>query len=79
MRKSEEEYRNLLEQANDGIIIAQDETYRYVNQKMTKMLGYTIVKIANNHISKYIHPDDYPIVLERYKRRIAGEEATALY
>ncbi|MDY6880661.1 MAG: AAA family ATPase [Thermodesulfobacteriota bacterium] len=79
LRDSEEEYRNLLERANDGIVIVQDELFKYVNERMTKMFGYVADEILDRHLSQLIHPDDYPVVLDRYRRRMAGEKVIALY
>ncbi|MDY7036947.1 MAG: PAS domain S-box protein, partial [Thermodesulfobacteriota bacterium] len=79
LRHSEEEYRNLIERANDGIVIVQHEVFKYVNQKMAKMVGYTVDELINEHISKFIHPDDYPRVLDQNKRRMAGEKSPEIY
>jgi PAS domain S-box-containing protein len=43
LRLSEEKYRNIVETAAEGIVLAQlDGSYTYVNQQMANMLGYTV-------------------------------------
>ena len=42
LRESEEKYRNIVETANEGICVMDDEArITYVNKKMVEMLGYS--------------------------------------
>nr|BAM15156.1 hypothetical protein [uncultured microorganism] len=40
LRMSEEKYASLVEKGNDGIVIVQDESLKFVNSKFSELLGY---------------------------------------
>ncbi|MBM3240467.1 PAS domain S-box protein [Candidatus Poribacteria bacterium] len=79
LQQSEEKYRNLVERANDGITIIQDEIVKYVNPRLAEMIGDTAEAIIDTPLTDYIHPDEFPKVFDRYKRRMAGEDVTPIY
>jgi PAS domain S-box-containing protein len=79
LQQSEEKYRNLVERANDGITIIQDEIIKYVNPCLADMRGDTAENIIGTSFTDYIHPDELPKVFDRYKRRVAGEDVTPIY
>ena len=79
LRESEEKYRDLVERANDGITIIQDTLLKYVNPRLAEITGYTIEEMIDTPFTKYIHPDKLPKVVDRYKRRMAGEDVTPIY
>jgi len=79
LRESEEKYRNLVERANDGIAIVQDTVIKYVNPSLAEAVGYTLEELIGTPFADYVHPDDLPKVVDRYKRRIAGEDFPPVY
>jgi PAS domain S-box-containing protein len=79
MRESEEKYRILVERANDGIAIVQDTIIKYVNPSLAEAVGYTIGELIGTPFADYVHPDDLRKVVDRYKRRMAGEAVTPIY
>jgi PAS domain S-box-containing protein len=79
LRESEEKYRNLVERANDGIIIVQDGRVTFANRRMTEMSGQSLDQIIGSPIGDHIHPDARAEVEDRYRRRIAGETVPATY
>jgi PAS domain S-box-containing protein len=79
LRESEEKYRNLVERANDGIVIIQDGVVRYVNPRLAAMWGGTVAEIVGARFTDFIHPDELPQVAERYRRRLAGESVPSTY
>ena len=67
--KSEESYRELIEQASDGIFIS-DDTYRYVdvNSAGCEMLGYTSEEIKQKYIYELISViNDLPLRLDELR------------
>jgi len=79
LRESEEKYRTLIEKANDGITIIQDGIITYANPRLAEMYGGTLEKIIGTPFSDYIYPDELPKLVERYKRRMAGEYLISIY
>ncbi len=75
LKDSEEKYRILFEGANDGIIITDPETKKFVfvNHKICEMTGYTLNEILNMDMAK-IHPEkDLPFVLEQFEKQFKDE------
>ncbi len=79
LRESEEKYRNLVERANDGIVIVQDRLLKYANPRVAEIMGYTAAEMINTSFTDYVYPDELPKVLGRYERRMAGEEVEPIY
>ncbi|MCR4408127.1 MAG: GAF domain-containing protein, partial [Anaerolineae bacterium] len=79
LRESEEKYRNLVERANDGIVIVQDNVLKYANSRLAEITGYTVEELVGTPYANYIHPDELSKVVEHYERRMAGEEIRTIY
>ncbi|MBN1911790.1 MAG: response regulator [Pirellulales bacterium] len=77
--KSEDKYRNLVERANDGIVIIQDNLIRYANPSLATMLGVPIDEAINRPFLDFIPENERPKILEHYEKRMAGEEVPAVY
>ena len=59
LRKSEERFRSLIENALDIItIIDSDRTIRYASPSVGKVLGYSSADLIGKNVFEYIHPDD---------------------
>jgi PAS domain S-box-containing protein len=79
LRESEEKYRSVVEKANDGIAIVQNGMVRYVNPRLAELRGEKVEDIISQPFEKFIHPDERSTILERYQRRLAGENVPATY
>ncbi|MBE9509296.1 MAG: PAS domain S-box protein [Bacteroidetes bacterium] len=79
LKESEEKYRNVVERANDMIAIIQDSKIKYVNQKAVDSLGYPLSNLLNKNFIKFVHPDEYDILIERNRRRFSGEKISDTY
>ena len=79
LRKSEAEYRLLVENANEAITVACDGKLRFVNPKFVEIMGYSREELISRPFIDFIHPDDRQIVLERYVRRLRGEQVPEVY
>ncbi len=77
--ESEELYRNLVERANDGITIVQDQVLKYVNPRLAQITGYSIEELEGSLFSKYLHPASKALVESYYKLRAAGEAIPQIY
>lgn len=79
LRESEEKYRNLVERANDGIAIVQDNLLKYLNPRLAEIGGYTADEVIDTPFTDYIYPDEVPKVVDYYNRRMAGDETVSTY
>ena len=77
--ESEEKYRNLVERANDGVIIVQDKIVKFINTRLAKMFGYTVDRMINTPFLDYVLPDDRPRIIDIHKRRVQGEDVPDIY
>ncbi len=65
--KSENEYRNIVESCNDGICIIQDNSIKFVNRRMARMLGVSKEDILGTSFFSYVHPDELSKVAAFYE------------
>ena len=79
LRRSEEKYRQLIENANDAVFILQDGMVRFFNKKTTEIMGYTEEEIRSIPFVEHIHRDDRAWVFDRHIRRLKGENFTSPY
>ena len=73
LRESEEKYRNLFENANETIFVAQDGKIVFFNPMALMLLGYEGAEIASRPFIDFIHPDDRGMFIDRHFRRMKGE------
>ncbi len=79
LRKSEQKYRHLIEHSNEAIVVAQDGMLKLVNHKTIEFTGYSEQELLSMQFSVFIHPDDRAMVVERYQKRMKGEEGPSRY
>jgi PAS domain S-box-containing protein len=79
LQECEEKFRNLVEKANDGIAIIQDMMFKYVNPYLAEMVGYSVDELLQKPFTDCIYPDELPKVIDRHKRRLAGEDVPSIY
>lgn len=75
LKKSEEKYRTLFENINDGVLQA-DPTGRLllVNSALCKMLGYSMQEILSKEtLITFAHKNEHTKILEKLKERVAGK------
>jgi PAS domain S-box-containing protein len=76
---SESRFRSLVENAEETIVVSQDNLVKYANVKVEELSGYSVDKMTNMEFGKFIHPDDLKIVLSEYQSRLSGEKHTSNY
>ena len=79
LRRSEERYRLLVDNANDGVFIAQNGRIKFPNPKMIQILGYSADELAEIHYLELVHPDDR-VIIDRMKGKKATDgEMASIY
>ncbi|MCX6564971.1 MAG: PAS domain S-box protein [Candidatus Aminicenantes bacterium] len=79
IQASELRYRQLVENASEAILVVQDGLLKFVNRTATQMIGYPEMERISRPFPEFIHPDDREMVVDNYRKRIAGETAQARY
>lgn len=74
LKKSEEKYRDLFENAQDAMYVMDFEgNFLKMNQTGLSIMGCTKEEIIGSNISQWVTQESMKIILERKKRRMAGE------
>ncbi len=79
LRESEEKYRNVSEQANDGIVVVQNGLIKYCNPQLAEMLDRAVEEIVGQYFETFLAPDQRGMVRSRYERRLKGEPVPQRY
>jgi PAS domain S-box-containing protein len=72
LRESEETYRLLVENANEGISVTQDGWIRFINQKNCEMLGYSRQELMSRPFIGFVHADDQEFAIGHYRKSLNG-------
>lgn len=79
LHKSEEKYRQVVENATEAIFVAQDDKIKFTNQRTAKIMGYAQEEILSAPFSQFIYPDDRQLVNKRYTEHLKGLENADSY
>lgn len=79
LHESEEKYRNLVERANDGIVILQDGVFKYVNPSLVEMAGCSEEELLGRPFVDFIYEEEISKVIDNYERRISGDSIQTMY
>jgi len=74
LRESEEKYRQLVENATEAIMVAQDGMIKFANTKAVEMTGYSIEELCSMPPAELIHPDDREMAIGFHYVRVTGDE-----
>jgi two-component system, sensor histidine kinase and response regulator len=75
LTKSEEHYREVVNNVTEGIMVTQDEKIVFANPRILQITGRTQEELFSIPILSDVHPDDAAHVHEQYLRRYRGESA----
>ena len=67
LRESEEKYRSVVENANEGILVMQDGQFKYANDRLIGFSKYTRGRpgrVAADPFANLLYPDDREMVLQ---------------
>lgn len=77
--ESEEKYRVLVENSNDGIVFAQEGILVYANPKIISMLECGYDDLVGQPFYNYLHPAEKERILEKYQKRQIGDNKPEIY
>jgi PAS domain S-box-containing protein len=70
---SETRYRTLVDNANEIIVVVQDDVCKFSNPKASEVTGYSLEELTSRLFLEFIHPDDRQRALDNYASRLRGE------
>lgn len=79
LRQSEEKYRALVDNIQDGVFIIQDEKIQFANEAFARIAGYTIEEVIGKSFRELVAPEDLEMVADRYHRKLKGEDVPKEY
>ena len=79
LEQSEQKYRNLVENAHDGIIINQFGKFKFVNRAFCNMLEYTEEELLEQNFVNFLAEDDRKRLLQYHKLRMEGDRHHMIY
>jgi PAS domain S-box-containing protein len=79
VRRSTERYRAVIEHVDEGMIVVKDERIAYANERAAQIAGIGLEEMQQIGFLHRIHPDDHALVLDRQRRRLAGEDVPSRY
>jgi PAS domain S-box-containing protein len=73
LSKSEEKYRQVVENASEIILVHQDGFVKYANPSTTRITGYSEDDLANTFFLDLIHPEDRELLVKHHLKRMQAE------
>lgn len=78
-KRAEKEYRNLVENAHEVILVVQDGVIKFANKKVEGIGGYTREELSSAPFTEFVHPADRETVRQNYFKRLKGEKVPLVY
>jgi PAS domain S-box-containing protein len=79
LRDSEEKYRLIFENANDGIFLSSNKKIQFINPKSYEISGYLPKMVIGKAFDEFIHPEYRELVVKNHFDRMAGLEVPESY
>lgn len=78
---SEEKFRNLIDNATDGIFLWEDDKYSYINPKYCEMVGYSLEEMMSDNFNPLVllTENSQELIKSRAVSRERGEEIENSY
>jgi PAS domain S-box-containing protein len=76
---SEERYRQLVEHATEGIVVAQGRSTKFANPRVEEITSYSREELLSKPFLEFIHPDDRQLVIDNQQKRLKGELTPKTY
>ena len=79
LNESRVNYKNLVEQAQDGIALIQNDRVKFINSALVEMGGYSLEELRGKPFVSFIADDELPKVVEIHKKRLNNEKNPNIY
>jgi two-component system, cell cycle sensor histidine kinase and response regulator CckA len=79
LMESEEKYRLVVDNANDGIAVIQDGKIKFANPRIVEVTGYTMDELIGRDFLDLVAGEDKDLTLKNYMSRVEGRDAPKEY
>jgi len=79
LQASQEDYRLLIENANEAVFVTQDSRMKLANLKAEEISGYSAADLLSMPVGDLVHPEDREMIAEYARRRAEGREVPDAY
>lgn len=77
--ESEEKYRQLFENANEGMAVIQDGVFKFFNPKTLMILGYEVSELQSKPFLEIVHQEDWGTASRLHQEKLQKNENSNLY
>ncbi|MEY2952265.1 MAG: hypothetical protein RLZZ401_352 [Pseudomonadota bacterium] len=75
LHRSEERYRQVVENLGEGMVVMQNEHCVFVNERATELTRLPRAELLAQGFYRHVHPDDRRLAQERHRRASTGASA----
>lgn len=79
LHKSEYNYRLLIDNVTEGIVVVQNAKIAFANRMIQSLTGHSHEELIGMPFTSSIYIEDVPVVAERHQRRLRGEAVEQYY
>ncbi len=79
LQRSEERYRAVIEHVGSGMVVLQNDRLVYANRRALEIARMSSEELLRTGFWRRLHPQDLEMLLDRSRRRLAGEDVPSLY
>ncbi|HVK93599.1 MAG TPA: PAS domain S-box protein [Noviherbaspirillum sp.] len=79
LNKSEEHYRQVVNNVTECIFVVQDGCIVFANPRVQQLTGYTQEELSALSFVTAVHPEDRPLVIDHHMRRLRGDQVEPYY
>ena len=72
-------YRNLVENTDEAILVAQNGIFQYANPKAEDLFGYSRKELTSKPLAAFIHKKDREMVMQPHERRLKNENVPEIH
>jgi PAS domain S-box-containing protein len=71
-------FRAIIDRADEGVVLVERGVVGFVNRWICELLGWPAGEVAGRSFTEFLDPSDVAPLVERYQRRMAGEDVPSL-
>ncbi len=79
LAENEERYRQLVDNAGEAIVVAQDNRLKFANPMASTLTGFTGEELQSRPFIEFVHPNDRSLVASRHAARFTGGTSPPVY